>query len=171
MHYGPRSILVCFHRHIQRTSLSFQVSRPPIPEIQQFQYFTLKIQGQCYRWGQSSKSNHGSNILSIQILFFHGNLPFHTYDIDFFKISLWKSKVKVIAEGHIVGITPYRLISVSFDVDEPSNSYIQLFKNLTLKIQGEGHGWGERWKSQHGSNILSPHIPFVSCQSAIPFLR
>ena len=43
---------------------------PPIPEIQQFQYLTLKIQGQGHWWGQSSKSQHGSNILSIQILFF-----------------------------------------------------------------------------------------------------
>ena len=30
---------------------------------------------------------------------------------------------------------------------------------------------GERWKSQHGSNILSTHIFFVPWQSAIPFLR
>ena len=43
---------------------------PTIPEIQQFQYFTLKIQGQGHRGGQSSKSQHGSNILSIQIPFF-----------------------------------------------------------------------------------------------------
>ena len=48
---------------------------------------------------------------------------------------------------------------------------IQLFQNLTLKIQGQGHGGGECWKSQHGSDILSTHIPFVPCQSALPFLR
>ena len=46
-----------------------------------------------------------------------------------------------------------------------------LFQNLTLKIKGQGHGWGESWKSQHGSNILSIHIPLIPCQSAIPFLR
>ena len=59
-----------------------------------------------------------------------------------------------------------------------------LFQNLTLKIQGQGHGWGPTsksqcgsnilWgptsKSQCGSNILSTHIPFVPCQSGIPFL-
>ena len=48
---------------------------------------------------------------------------------------------------------------------------IRLFQNLTLKIQGNGHGWGESSKSQSGCNILSTHIPFVPCQSAVPFLR
>ena len=48
---------------------------------------------------------------------------------------------------------------------------IWLFQNLTLKIQGQGHGRAECWKSQSGCNILSIHIAFVPCQSAIPFLR
>ena len=48
---------------------------------------------------------------------------------------------------------------------------MQHFQNLNLKIQGQGHGCGRHWKSQHGSNNLSTHIPFISCQSAIPFLR
>ena len=48
---------------------------------------------------------------------------------------------------------------------------IWLFQNLTLKIQGQGHGWGECWKTQSGCNTLSIHIPLVLCQSAIPFLR
>ena len=47
---------------------------------------------------------------------------------------------------------------------------IRLFRNLTLKIPGQGHGWGESWKPQYGSNILSTHIPFFPCPSAIPFL-
>ena len=42
---------------------------------------------------------------------------------------------------------------------------------MTLKIKGQGHGWGHSSKSQCGSNILSIHIPFVPCQSAFPFLR
>ena len=125
-----------------------------------------------------------------------------------FQNSPWKFKVRVIPEGHIVGITPYRLISLSFDVDEPSHSYVQLFKNLkvttwiqhsldshpfrcmsfgysipeirliqnlTLKIQGHGHGRGELWRSQHGpehgSNIPSTHISSVPCQSNIQFPR
>ena len=48
---------------------------------------------------------------------------------------------------------------------------IWLFQNLTSKIQGQGHGRAECWKSQSGCNILSIHIAFVPCQSAIPFLR
>ena len=47
-------------------------------------------------------------------------------------------------------------------------SYI---KKLTLKIQGQGHGWGQSSKSQCESNILSTHVPLVPCQSALPFLR
>ena len=37
---------------------------PPIPEIQQFHYFTLKIQGQSHGWAQSWKSQSGCNIKS-----------------------------------------------------------------------------------------------------------
>ena len=52
----------------------------------------------------------------------------------------------------------------------PPIPQIQHFKNLTLKIKGQGHGWGHTLKWQSGSNILSTHIPFVPCQSAIPFV-
>ena len=52
----------------------------------------------------------------------------------------------------------------------PPISGIQLFKNLTLKIQGQGHGCGQSWMSQHGSNIQSTHIPFVPCRSGTLFL-
>ena len=54
---------------------------------------------------------------------------------------------------------------------DPPIPEIQHFQNLTLKIQGQGHGWGVNWKSQHGSNILSTHTSLIPCQSAIPFLR
>ena len=47
--------------------------------------------------------------------------PFLRYSI--FKIWPWISKVKVIAQGHKVGITPYRLISLSFHVDRPTHSW------------------------------------------------
>ena len=43
---------------------------------------------------------------------------------------------------------------------------IQHFQNLTLKIQGQGHG--SRSKSSYST--LPTHIPFVPCQSALPFL-
>ena len=48
---------------------------------------------------------------------------------------------------------------------------LRLLQNLTLKIKGQGHGWGHTSKSKWGSNILSTDIPFTPCQSALPFLR
>ena len=60
---------------------------------------------------------------------------------------------------------PFCSISIS-----PHTHGIQLFQNLTLKIQSQGHGRGQSWKSQHGSNIQATHISFVPCQLGIPFL-
>ena len=111
----------------------------PVPEIQQFQKLTLKIQGQGHGWDQSLKSQCESNILSTHFPFVQCQwaLPFLKYSI--FKISPWKSKVKVIAIGHI-GITSYRLISLSFDVDEPLHSYIQQLKNWPWKSKAKVMG-------------------------------
>ena len=141
---------------------------PLVPQIQLFQKLTLKIQGQGHGWGQSSKSQCESNILSthIPLVPCQSAIPFPRNSI--FKIWPWKSKVKAIAQGHKVGITPYRPISLSIDPHIPG---IQLFQNLPLKIQGQSHWWGQSWKWHHGSNIQSTHIPFVPCQSDIPFLR
>ena len=96
---------------------------PPVSETQLLKKMTFKIQGQGHGWGQSSKSQRESNILSTHIPFipYQSALPFLRYSI--FKIWPWKSKVKVIAQGHKVGITPYRLISPSFHVDWPSYSW------------------------------------------------
>ena len=175
---------------------------------------TFKIQ--CL--SHSSKSHNRNNILSthIPLVPCQSALPFPRYSI--FKIWPWKSKVKVIAQGHKVGITPYRLTSLLLHVDRPCHSWdtaiskfdvensrsrswvrsklkvitwvlhsvdshpfrsmsighpvpeLRLFQNLTLKFKGQGHAWGHSSKSQCGSNILSTHIPFVPCQSALPFL-
>ena len=197
--------------------------KPPIPEFQQFQYFTLKIQGQGHEWGQSLKSQCESSILSTHnpLVPCQSATPFLRY--DFFKIWPWKPKVKVMEEvnieSHNMGPTFYRLTSLSFHVNRPSHSWettfskldlenprsrswvrgklkvttwvqhsiyshpihpmsighpipeIQHFQNLTLKIQGQGHGWGQSWKSQSGCNILSTYIPFIPCQSTLPLLR
>ena len=192
---------------------------PPVPEIQLSQTLTLKIQGQGHGWGQNSKSQCEFNILSTHILSVacQSALPFLRYSI--FKLWPWKSKLKVITLDHKVGITPYRLISLSFHVNWPCHSWdaaiskfddnnsrsrswvrsklkvttyvqhsvdlhllrsmsighpmpeLRLFQKLTLKIKSQGHGWGHNSKSQFWSNILSTHIPFVPCQSALPFLR
>ena len=44
---------------------------------------------------------------------------------------------------------------------------IELFWNLTFKIQGQSHSS----RSHNRYNILSPHIPFIPCWSTLPFLR
>ena len=188
---------------------------PLIPMIELFFLnLTFKIQGQSH----SSRSHNRNNIPSthIPLIPCQSALPFPRYSI--FKIWPWKSKVKVIAQGHKVGITPYRLTSLLFHFDRPCHSWdtaiskfdaensrsrswmrsklkvitwvlhsvdshpfrsmsighpvpeLWLFQNLTLKIKGQGHGWGHSSKSQSGSNILSTHIPFVPCQSGIPLL-
>ena len=77
----------------------------------------------------------------------------------------WPLKVTAWVQ-HSIDSHPFNSMSIGHPIPE-----IWLFQNLTLKIQGQGHGCGERWKSQSGSNILSTHIPFVPCQSALPFSR
>ena len=148
---------------------------PSIPEIQHFQNLTSIIQGQDHGWGECWKSQSGCNILSIHIAFVpcQSALPFLRYSI--FKIWPWKFKVKVMGEvdieSHKVDVTSYRLTSLSsMSIGHPIPE-ILLFQYLTLKIQGQGHGWGERWQSQSGCSILSIQIPFVPCQSALPILR
>ena len=106
---------------------------------------------------------------------FHVNRPSHFWDKTFSKFDLenprsrswkrWTLKVTTWVQ-HSINSHLFRPMSVGHPIPE-----IQHFQNLTLKIQGQGHGWGGHRKSQHGSNILSTHIPFILCQSAIPFLR
>ena len=60
----------------------------------------------------------------------------------------------------------YKFRSVSISSPIPR---VQLYPNLTLKIQGQSHGWGQIWKSQHGSNIHYTHNPFVPGQLVIAF--
>ena len=121
------------------------------------------------------QSHCASNIIS-------NSHPFHSKWVDppflsysNFNILPSKPKVKVMGEvkvwSHNVSLKsinshPFRSMSIGHPIPE-----IWFFQNLTLKIQGQGHGRGENCKSQHGSNILLTHIPFVPCQSAIPFKR
>ena len=143
---------------------------PPIPEIQHFKTVTLKIQGQ----GHNSRSQRRYTTLSIHILLFHVNRPSHSWDTAILKFDIensrsrsWvRSKFKVTTwVQHSVNSHPFRSMSIGHPISE-----LRLFQNLTLKIEGQGHGWGQSWKSQHGSNIQSTHIPFVPCGSGIPFL-
>ena len=91
-------------------------------------------------WSQSSKSQCESNFLStyIPLVPCLSAFPFLRYSI--FKIWLWKSKVKVIAQGHKVGITPYQLISLSFNVERPApwRQYPSSPEGWGVKIDKDG---------------------------------
>ena len=56
-----------------------------------------------------------------------------------------RSWVRSKFEINKVGVTSYRLTSLSFHFNRPSHSWDTTFQNLTLKIQGQGHGWGQSW--------------------------
>ena len=104
---------------------------------------------------------------------FHVNPPSHSRDTTFSKFNLenlrsrsWvRSKLKVTTwVQYSFDSHPFHSMSIGHPIPE-----IHLFKNLTLKIKDQGHGWGQSLKSQIGCNILSTHIPFVPCQSTFPF--
>ena len=145
----------------------------PIPELWLFQNLTLKIKGQGHGWGHSSKSKCGSSILSTHIPFLpcQSTLPFLRYGI--LKIWPWKSRVKVMGEVTVqsqnVGLASYQLTSLLFHVNRPFHSWDTASSKFDLENQGS-RSWMSS-KSQCGSNILSTHIAFVPCQSALPFLR
>ena len=107
-------------------------------------------------------------------LLFHVNRPSHSWATAFSKFDLenprsrlwkrWTLKVTTWVQ-HSMDSYPFRTMSIGHPIPK-----LQLFQNLTLKIQGQGHGWGQSLKSQCESSILSTHILFVQCQSLIPFL-
>ena len=156
---------------------------PYVPEIQLFKILTLKIQGQGHGWGQSSKSQCESNILSthIPLVLCQSALPFLRYSI--FKIWPWKSKVKVIAQSHKVGIKPYRLISLSFHVNLPSHSWDTAISKFDVEnsrsrsfmgeVKVESHNiiiytWVQHSVDSHpfSSMSIGPPIPEIQlCQN------
>ena len=107
-------------------------------------------------------------------LSFHVNRASNSWVTTFSKFDLqnqgsrsWvRSKLKVTTwVQHSFDSHPFRSMWIGHPIPE-----LRLFQNLTLKIKGQGHGWGHSSKSQGGSNILSAHIPFIPCQTGIPFL-
>ena len=115
----------------------------PWTELRLFQNLTLKIKGQGHGWGHSSKSHCVWNILSthIPLVPCQSGNPFLSY--DFFKIWPWKSRSRSWVRSQF---------KVTMWVWHPIDSHP--FHSMSI-----------------GSNILSNHIPFVPCQSGIPFLR
>ena len=119
--------------------------------------------------------NVGLTFYRLTSLLFHVNrasrswvMTFSKFDLENQRPSLWvRSQFKVTMWVlHPIDSHPFRSMSIDYPVPG-----IQHFQNLTLKIKGQGHRWGHSLKSQCGSNILTTHIPFAPCQSAIPFLR
>ena len=121
--------------------------------------------------------SHKVGVTSYRLTFlsFHVNRPSYSWDTAFSKFDLenprsrswvtWTLKVTTWVQH---SIDPHTFNSKS--IGHPIPKIRLFFQNLTLKIQGQGHGWGERWKTQSGCNILSAHIAFVPCQSTLPFL-
>ena len=118
--------------------------------------------------------NMGATFSRLTSLSFHVNWASNSWVMTFSKFDLvnqgsrsWvRSKLKVTTwVQHSVDSHPFHSIWIGHTIPE-----LRLFKNLTLKIKGQGHGWGQSPKSQCGSNILSAHIPFIPCQWGIPFL-
>ena len=70
-----------------------------------------------------SRSYRGANILSPHIRLVPWHLTLPLLGNSFFKIWPWKSQVKVIAQGHIVGLTSFRLTSLLFHDIRSSHSW------------------------------------------------
>ena len=85
------------------------------------------------------------------------NSPFMGQQVGNWSIchALWaKRKAIVHPILHFISIHPFIPM-------------IELFKYLTFKIQGQS----QSSRSNNRYNILSTHIPFIPCWSALPFLR
>ena len=63
------------------------------------------------------------------------------------------------------------LKSFSFHVNRPPQAEIKLFRTLTLKVQGQSHGCGQRARSYCRPSIILTHFVFISHQSDQHFLR
>ena len=107
-------------------------------------------------------------------LSFHVNRPSHSWDTTFSKFDLENPRSRSWKRW-TMKVTTWvcRLKSLLFHVNLPSHSWDMTFskKNIwprksKVKVMGEGNV-----ESQSGCNILSIHIAFVPCQSALPFLR
>ena len=160
------------------TSLWFHVNRPFHSWDKHFQNLTLKIQGQGHSSRSKSMYSYGQKACitpyRLISLSFHVDRPSHSwvtaiskFDVENSRSRSWvRSKLKVTTRvQHSVDSHPFHSMSIGHPIPQ-----LRLFQNLTLKIKGQGHGWGHSTKSQCGSCILSTHISFVQCQSALPFL-
>ena len=165
-------ITTCVRHSINSHPFGSKSISHPIPVVHLFQNLTLKIQGQCHWWGEYLKSQHGSFILSTHILFTPCQSAIQSLRYNFFKIWPWKSKANVMGEvnveSHNNSPAFRRLTSLSFYVNLPSHPWDTTFSKFDLENPRAWSWLRSKWKSQNGCNILSIHIFFVPCQSALP---
>ena len=140
--------------------------------IQLFQNLTLKIQGQGHKWGQSWKSQRGSEIQSTHIHF----VPRESgiLSCDFFKIRPWKSRAMVMRQvtlrSHNVSLRSYRLTSLSFHVNRASHSWVTTLSKFDLENQVSRSWVRSHFKVTMWVQYPIDLHPFCPCQSGIPFL-
>ena len=118
MHCGPKKSKPIEHPTLYPTHISFIPSQSTFPFLKYgYQKFDLgnprsmswvRSKFKVTTWVQHPTDSHPFGSMSI-----HPLIPM----IELFKIWLSKSKVKVIAQGHIVCVASYRLIFLSFHVD------------------------------------------------------
>ena len=94
--------------------------------------------------GNVEKHKVGVTPYRFTSLSFHVNRPSHSWDTTFSKFDLenprswvrWTLKVTAWVQ-HSIDSHPFISMSIGHPIPE-----IWLFQNFTLKIQGQGHGWG-----------------------------
>ena len=59
----------------------------------------------------------------------------------------------------------------SFHVNRPPHSWNKAISDSDLKLQGQGHGCGQRARSYNRPSIIWTHFLFISHQSEQQFLR
>ena len=136
------------------TSLSSHVNRPSYSWYTTFWNSKVKVMVEV------KVESHKVGVTSYRLtsLSLPVNRPSHSWDTAFLKFDLenprsrswvrWTLKVTTWVQ-HSIDSHPFHPMSIGHPTPE-----IWLFQNLSLKIQGQGHGWGESWKSQSGCNIL-----------------
>ena len=142
----------------QLTSLSFHVNRASNSWVTTFPKFDLEIQGsrswvrsklKVTTWVQHSVDSH-----PFRSMWIGHPIP----ELQLFKIWPWKSRVKVMGEvtvqSHNVGLTSYRLTSLSFHVKRASHSWV----TTILKIWP----WKSKVKVMGGVTVQSHKVGVIS---------
>ena len=98
------------------------------------------------------------------------------FDIWIPNQSVPEVKKRGVKGRHINTLTrlSFHAIRQSHSWDINATPEMRSFQNLTLKVQRQGHGWGQASRSHDGSNIFFTHTPFIPCQSCsppIPWIR